>query len=150
MQARAPLVSIVIPAYNCGDFIRDALDSVVGQDYPAVEVLVVDDGSTDDTCGIVTSYGSTVTLVRQSNAGAAVARNEGMRRARGEYVALLDADDVWLPGKLKAQVGHLQSHADIAMCCTRWSLLHPDAAGRYRFERPPAPESVPVDTQCSG
>jgi glycosyltransferase involved in cell wall biosynthesis len=150
MQARAPLVSVVIPAYNCADFISDALDSVVDQDYPAIEVLVVDDGSTDDTCDIVTSYGSTVTLVRQANAGAAVARNEGMRRARGEYVALLDADDVWLPGKLQLQVGHLERHDDVALCCTRWSLLHPDATGRYHFERPAAPESVPVDPKCNG
>ena len=149
-QPHAPLVSVVIPAYNCADFIAEALDSVVGQDYPAIEVIVVDDGSTDDTCDIVTRYRGAVTLIRQANAGAAVARNEGMRRARGEYVALLDADDVWLPGKLRLQVGHLGRHPNVAMCCTGWHLLHPDAAGGYHFERPAAPESVPVDPKCAG
>jgi glycosyltransferase involved in cell wall biosynthesis len=149
-QPHAPLVSVVLPAYNCGPFISDALDSVVSQNYPALEVLVVDDGSTDETCDVVARYGSAVTLIRQRNAGAAVARNEGMRRARGEYVALLDADDLWLPGKLRLQVDYLESHADVALCCTRWHVLHPDAAGHYHFERPPAPESVPVDPKWAG
>jgi len=150
VQPRAPLVSVVIPAYNCAHFIGDALDSVVNQDYPALEVFVVDDGSTDETCDVVARYGSAVTLVRQANAGAAVARNEGMRRARGAYVALLDSDDLWLPGKLRLQVDHLERHADVAMCCTRWHLLHPDAAGRYHIERAAAPESAPVDPKFAG
>jgi len=149
-QPHAPLVSVVIPAYNCGPFISDALDSVVNQNYPALEVLVVDDGSTDETCDVVARYGSAVTLVRQQNAGAAVARNEGMRRARGEYVALLDADDLWLPGKLQLQVDYLEHHADVALCCTRWHLLNPDAAGRYHIERVAPPESAPVDPKCAG
>lgn len=149
-QPGAPLVSVVIPAYNCAHFIGDALDSVVNQDYPALEVFVVDDGSTDETCDVVARYGSAVTLIRQPNAGAAVARNEGMRRARGEYVALLDADDLWLPGKLRLQVDHLESHADVAMCCTRWHMLHPDTAGRYHIERAAAPESAPVDPKWAG
>ncbi|MGC2518225.1 MAG: glycosyltransferase [Burkholderiales bacterium] len=149
-QSRAPLVSIVIPAYNCGHFISDALDSVVGQNYAALEVIVVDDGSTDNTCDVVARYGAAVTLIRQRNAGAAVARNEGMRRARGEYVALLDADDLWLPGKLRLQVDYLERHADVALCCTRWHLLHPDAAGHYHIERAAAPESARVDPKCAG
>ena len=149
-QPRAPLVSVVIPAYNCGHLISDALDSVVDQDYPALEVFVIDDGSTDETCDVVAHYGSAVTLIRQRNAGAAVARNEGMRRARGEYVALLDADDLWLPGKLRLQVEHLEHHADVGICCTRWHLLHPDVAGHYHIERAAAPESAPVDPGCAG
>jgi len=149
-QPPAPLVSVVIPAYNCGQFIGDALDSVVDQNYPALEVFVVDDGSTDDTCEVVARYGSAVTLMRQRNAGAAVARNEGLRRARGKYIALLDADDLWLPGKLRLQVDHLERNVDVAMCCTRWHLLHPDAAGRYQIERARAPESATVDPNCAG
>jgi glycosyltransferase involved in cell wall biosynthesis len=150
VSARTPLVSVVIPAYNCADFVRDALDSVLGQDYPALEVFVVDDGSTDETCDLVAGYGDPVTLVRQRNAGAAVARNEGMRRARGDYIALLDADDVWLPGKLRLQLEYLESHADVALSCTRWNLLHPDERGRYRIERPAAPETAAVDARLSG
>jgi glycosyltransferase involved in cell wall biosynthesis len=146
----APLVSVVIPAYNCERFIGDALDSVFVQDYPALEVIVVDDGSTDDTCGVVARYGKAVNLIRQRNAGAAVARNEGLRQARGEYVALLDSDDVWLPGKLRLQVEHLECNPDVAMCCTHWHLWFPDAAGHYPAERASAPASAPVDPKCAG
>jgi glycosyltransferase involved in cell wall biosynthesis len=113
-------------------------------------VFVVDDGSTDDTCDVVARYGHRVTLVRQQNAGSAVARNEGMHRARGKYVALLDADDVWLPGKLRLQVDHLERNADVALCCARWHLLHPDAARCYHIEKPAAPESASVDPKCAG
>jgi glycosyltransferase involved in cell wall biosynthesis len=73
-----------------------------------------------------------------------------MRRARGKYVALLDADDIWLPGKLLLQIDHLERHADVAMCCTRWRLLYPDGAGHYQIEHGPAPESVAVDPTCRG
>lgn len=146
----APLVSVVIPAYNCERFIGDALDSVFRQNDVRIEVLVVDDGSTDRTCDIVASYGNSVTLLRQKNSGAAIARNEGMRRARGEYIALLDADDVWLPGKLRLQIDHLERHADVGMCCTLWNLLHPDTAGRYHITDVAAPDSAAVDPKCAG
>jgi glycosyltransferase involved in cell wall biosynthesis len=149
-QPHAPLVSVVIPAYNCAHFIGDALDSVVNQNYSPLEIYVVDDGSTDETCDVIARYGSAVTLIRQRNAGAAVARNEGMRRARGKYVALLDADDIWLPGKLRLQIDHLERHAEVAMCCTRWRLLYPDGAGHYHIEHVPAPESAAVDPTCGG
>jgi glycosyltransferase involved in cell wall biosynthesis len=149
-QPRRPLVSVVIPAYNCADFIGDALDSVLDQGYPALEIIVVDDGSTDATCDVVARRGSDVTLVRQANAGAAVARNTAMARSRGEYLAFLDADDLWLPGKLRIQVDHLESRADVGLCCTRWNLLHPDADGRYRVERAAAPESAAVDARFAG
>ena len=131
------LVSVVIPAYNCARFIGEAIDSVLEQGHRELELLVVDDGSTDDTPEVVARYGSRVTLIRQANAGAAVARNTGMRAARGRYVAFLDADDVWLPGKLAAQIAHLERHHDVSLACTRWELLHPDASGRYVID--PAP-----------
>ena len=140
----------MIPAFNCGRFIGDALDSVFAQNYPALEVFVIDDGSTDDTCDAVARYGGDVTLVRQRNAGAAVARNEGIRRARGKYVALLDADDVWLPGKLRVQIDYLEGHPDVGMSCTRWDLLRPDVLGAYRIEGAAAPETVPIDPRWSG
>src|SRR5262245_45417951 len=88
----ARLVSVVIPAYNSGRFIADAIESVLAQGPLDMELLVVDDGSTDQTAEVVGRYGDAVTLIRQANAGAAVARNTGMRAARGRYVAFLDAD----------------------------------------------------------
>jgi len=145
-----PIVSVVIPAYNCGRFIRDALDSVFAQEYPALEVFVIDDGSTDNTCEVVAGYGSRVNLIRQKNAGAAAARNEGISRARGEYIALLDADDIWLPGKLRHQVAHLERSPGVAMCCAKWELLHPDAKGEYHFDPKPAPAAIGIDAENSG
>jgi glycosyltransferase involved in cell wall biosynthesis len=145
-----PLVSVIIPTYNCGRFIKDTLDSVFGQNYPSLEVIVVDDGSTDDTCAVIARYGTRVILIRQENSGAAVARNEGIRRARGEFVALLDGDDIWLPGKLWHQVNYLDQHPSVAMCCSRWRVLSPDASGTYTIETGPAPEVVRADPECSG
>ena len=145
-----PLVSVVIPAYNCGRFIEEALESVFAQDYPALEVIVVDDGSTDDTREKVMRYGSRVSLVVQRNGGAAAARNEGIRRSRGKYVAFLDGDDFWLPGKLRHQVDHLERHPDIALCCTRWHVLHPNPSGDYHIASASAADVVHVNPKCSG
>jgi glycosyltransferase involved in cell wall biosynthesis len=98
-----PLATVLIDTYNYGRFIGDAIESVLTQDFPAeeMEVLVVDDGSTDDTAERVRKYGERVRYLHKENGGQASAFNYGIARARGEYVALLDADDYWLPGKLK-------------------------------------------------
>jgi glycosyltransferase involved in cell wall biosynthesis len=130
------MLSVVIPAYNSGRFIGDAIESALAQGRSDMEVLVVDDGSTDDTVEVVARYGDAVTLIRQANAGAAVARNTGVRAARGRYLAFLDADDVWLPGKIDAQLAHLEQHPEVSLCCTRWELLHPDSSGSYIVDTP--------------
>jgi glycosyltransferase involved in cell wall biosynthesis len=127
----APLLSVVIPAYNSARFIGEAIESVLAQGHPEIELLVVDDGSTDDTADVVARHGKPVKLVRQQNSGAAVARNTGMRVARGRYVAFLDADDLWLPGKIDAQLAHLEQHPDVSLCCTWFDLLQPDSSGTY-------------------
>lgn len=134
-------LSVVIPAYNCGRFIAEAIESVLAQGHREAELLVVDDGSTDDTAEVLARYGSAVTLLRQANAGAAAARNTAMRAARGRYVAFLDADDVWLPGKIDAQVAHLERHPEVSLCCTRWDLLHPDSSGAYVVHSPQSDRS---------
>ena len=145
-----PLVSAVIPAYNCARFIGEALESVFAQEYPALEVIVVDDGSTDDTREKVMRYGGRVSLVVQPNSGAAAARNEGIRRSRGKYVAFLDGDDFWLPGKLRHQVDHLERHPNIALCCAGWHVLHPTSSGDYHIAPASAADEVHVNPKCSG
>ena len=96
----AGLVSIVLPAYNCAAFLGRALDSVLGQWFDPFEVIIIDDGSTDGTAEVARSRGPEVNCHRQKNAGAASARNAGIRRSRGEFIAFLDGDDAWPAEKL--------------------------------------------------
>jgi glycosyltransferase involved in cell wall biosynthesis len=103
-----PLVSVIVPAYNAERFLGDALQSIFDQDFDGFEVLVVDDGSTDRTAEVAAGFDS-VTLVQQSNGGVARARNSGLAVARGRFVAFLDADDRWLPHKLRLQLDVMQS-----------------------------------------
>jgi len=97
-------VNVVIPAYNCGKYIGRAVDSVLAQSRCADEIIVVDDGSTDNTAAVVTSYGSKVNYIYQPNAGASAARNTGIKAASGEWIAFLDGDDEWLGDNLKMQL----------------------------------------------
>ena len=97
-------VSAIIPAYNAARWIARAIDSVLSQTHPVQEIIVVDDGSTDMTPEVVAGFGELVRYIQQSNGGPAKARNTGIRAASGEWVALLDADDAWLPGKIERQL----------------------------------------------
>jgi glycosyltransferase involved in cell wall biosynthesis len=119
-----PLVTILIPAYNAEATIRRALDSALAQDYPAFEVVVVDDGSIDATSDVVASYGRKEIRLQQlpRNRGEGGVLNEGIKIAKGEYIAFLDADDEWLPGKLTRQIGMLESNpkAIMASCGCRF------------------------------
>ena len=103
-----PLVSIIMPAHNREAYIGEAVESALSQDYENVELIVVDDGSTDRTYEILSDFGERIRLFRQHNAGPGAARNRGLDHAGGEFIAFLDSDDVWAPGKLRAQVSHLQ------------------------------------------
>ena len=114
---REPLVSVLIDAYNYGRFIEEAVESVLAQEFPReeMEILVVDDGSTDDTAERVKKYSEQVQYLYKPNGGQASAFNFGFAKARGEIVALLDADDYWLPGKLGRVVGEFQKNAALGM-----------------------------------
>jgi glycosyltransferase involved in cell wall biosynthesis len=110
MECEAGKVSVVIPAYNAGRYIRQTVDSVLAQTYRNVECIVVNDGSTDDTGERLLAYGARIVYVEQENRGRAAARNAGLIRATGEYVALLDADDYWAPDKIEKQLNLFRSN----------------------------------------
>ncbi len=112
------MVSVVIPTYNRAGIVRASIDSVLRQTYSNVEIIVVDDGSSDDTRETVESYGAPVRYIYQPNSGVSAARNLGFTHARGEFIALLDSDDQFLPWKLEAQVGVLLAYPRVGMVWT--------------------------------
>jgi glycosyltransferase involved in cell wall biosynthesis len=105
-------VSVVVPAYNAGAFLAAALDSVFAQDRPAHEVIVVNDGSTDDTAEVIARYRSAIRVISQSNLGIAGARNTGLAGSTGDLVAFLDADDLWPENSLSARAAALAAHPE--------------------------------------
>ncbi len=113
----APLITVLIDTYNYGRFIEEAIHSVFDQDFPKeqLEIIVVDDGSTDDTAERVKQYGSRVQYFYKPNGGQASAFNLGLQKARGELVALLDADDYWLPSKVRRVVEQFDSRPDAGL-----------------------------------
>jgi glycosyltransferase involved in cell wall biosynthesis len=116
MRTAPSMISVVIPAYNAERYLAQALESVVRQTHTEIEIVVVDDGSTDRSADVARSYpDSRVRVVEQPNGGPAAARNHGVRLARGELLAFLDADDLWEPRKLELQLEALQAHPAPAM-----------------------------------
>ncbi len=111
-----PLVSVIIPTYNRADLVSDAIDSVLEQSYRHLEVIVIDDGSSDGTLDVLSRYGKRIGVISQSNAGPAAARNRGVIAARGDLIAFLDSDDLWLPEKLARQVDLLQQLGNVPCC----------------------------------
>lgn len=122
-----PLVSVVIAAYNAAATLDETLRDTLAQTLPDFEIVVVDDGSTDGTWDVLQRHAPRVRAVRQANAGIGAARNRGMREARGEFIALLDADDLCDPARLQIQLAYLQAHPDILLCSTDFSSF--DARG---------------------
>jgi glycosyltransferase involved in cell wall biosynthesis len=113
MDHSKPLVSVVIPVYNGERYLAEAIQSVLDQTYRNFEVIVVDDGSTDGSASVVKRYGETIRYIHQSNGGVCKSRNTGIAVAQGDYLAFLDQDDLWLPGKLAVQVAYLDSHPEV-------------------------------------
>ena len=125
-------VSVIIPNYNYGRFLAAALESVLTQTYAAYEVIVVDDGSTDDSLAVLAGYADHVSVLRQKNQGVGAARNAGVAAASGDLIAFLDADDYWLPRKLEVQVAHFaaQPHLGLVHC----GVHYVDVAGHFQRE----------------
>jgi glycosyltransferase involved in cell wall biosynthesis len=111
------LVSVIIPTYNSANYIEQCLDSVISQDYSKIEIIVIDDGSNDNTNQKLRAVGKSIKIISISNSGAAVARNYGLMLARGEFLAFLDSDDYWSPQKISLQVKKLKdSSSDLCYC----------------------------------
>jgi glycosyltransferase involved in cell wall biosynthesis len=108
-----PLVSVIIPAYNSGTYLRPTVESVLAQTHRSIEILIVDDGSSDDTAHTAESFGAQVRLLRQVRSGHPAARNAGIRAAVGNYIAFVDHDDLWSPGKLEAQLACFRSEPSL-------------------------------------
>lgn len=118
-KSTPPLVSVIIPTYNRGWILKEAVDSVLAQDFDSFELIVVDDGSSDDTPQILAAYGDRLRVIRQPNRGVSAARNRGIAAAGGEFIALLDSDDLWLPPKLARQMQFFQKTPAAAICQTQ-------------------------------
>jgi glycosyltransferase involved in cell wall biosynthesis len=117
-------VSIVIPVYNMASYLRYAIDSVLQDDYPHKEIIVVDDGSTDDSLLVAESYGDAIKLIKQDNSGAAVALNNGFKVSSGDYLCWLSADDLFIAGKISAQLHELEARPEIAATYTGAEVIN--------------------------
>ena len=113
-----PAVTVVIPAYNAAETLAPALDSVLNQTFDDLEVIVVDDGSTDDTASVAARFGSPISCIRTENGGVSRARNRGLEEARAELVAFLDADDLWKPEKIERQLRLLRDRPEAGISTT--------------------------------
>jgi glycosyltransferase involved in cell wall biosynthesis len=111
-KPKKPLVSVIIPTYNRDWIVKEAIDSVLKQDFDDYELIVVDDGSDDNTPAILRAYGNKVIILHQPNKGVSAARNRGIAAASGRLIAFLDSDDLWLPRKLSAQVKFFKDHSE--------------------------------------
>ena len=116
-------ISVIIPTYNSARYISEAVNSVLEQTFKAFEVLVIDDGSTDETEAIMSRYSAPVRYIRQQNAGVAAARNRGIEESRGRYVAFLDADDTWFPHKLERQLDALDKNRGCRICYSAFTVV---------------------------
>jgi glycosyltransferase involved in cell wall biosynthesis len=117
-RPKKPAVSVIIPTYNRGWILKEAVDSVLAQDFKDFELIVVDDGSTDNTGAILASYGPEIITLRQANRGVSTARNRGIAAASAPLIAFLDSDDLWLPQKLSVQVKFFKLHPNARICQT--------------------------------
>lgn len=137
MTSSLPLVTVVTPSFNHGRFIRETIESVLGQSYPRIEYLVMDGGSTDETVAILKSYGDRLAWVSEPDGGQTMAINKGWRRARGSILAYLNSDDTYLPGAVEKAVAGLRAHGEAG--AVYGEGYHVDEAGRMIDRYPTEP-----------
>lgn len=121
-------ITAIVPAFNCARYLSDAVRSILDQTHAVDEVIVVDDGSTDDTPAVARGFGDRIVYIRTPNQGAAGARNTGLDRASGDYIAFLDADDAWYPEKIARQMDAFARHPDLRAVCCEFGMA--DETGR--------------------
>jgi glycosyltransferase involved in cell wall biosynthesis len=124
-----PLVSVIVATYNMASFVTDTIDSLLNQSWPNIEVIIIDDGSTDNTAEVLQQYesDSRVILIAQPNQGQTVAKNRGLQKATGEFIGFCDADDLWRPEKLSTQLPHFTDNKKLAVVYGGFSWI--DASG---------------------
>jgi len=127
------LVSVVIPSYNHGEFVGTCIDSILAQTYRSLEVIVIDDGSTDDTRERMKKYGDRIRYVYHDNRGRGATRNRGIELAKGEWIAFVDADDIWRRDKLEKQMAAIEKHPEIDLIVTDCCQFDGDKIVQARF-----------------
>ena len=128
-----PRVSVIIPSYNAASHIENCVKSALAQTYQAIEVIVVDDGSTDNTADVLRPYAQKVRYLKIKNSGPSIARNQGIQHAGGKYIAFLDSDDEWLPRKLERQIVFMEGHPDIRFSFSDCVLFGAQGASSESF-----------------
>ena len=145
------LVTTIVPVYNRTDMLAEAVDSVVDQSYRPIEIIIVDDGSTDDTpaaCdALAAAHPDIIRVIHQPNGGPGLAREAALGAARGEFIQFLDSDDLLLPGKLEAQVAALQQQPE---CGVAYGWTASDASSTFRSELPRASSAPNISRYSDG
>ncbi len=131
-----PKVSVIIPTYNSGHFLVEAINSVLDQTYKDIEVVVVDDGSTDNTREVLKSFGDRIKCIFQENQGAYAARNRGLKEAGGEFIGVIDHDDMWLPEKLEKQMKLFEKDPELGFVCSATHTINENGEITGCWRRP--------------
>ena len=140
-----PLISCIVPVYNGAAYLAKAIESILAQTYPHIELIVADDGSTDQSCEIAQQFGQQVKLITQETAGPAATRNFGLSAASGQWVSFLDADDLWHPAKLFRQMTLFHDRPELDFCITHVEMFWDTGLEREaeRYQDQPRSGAIP-------
>lgn len=135
---KQPLVSVILPTYNRAWALKTAIDSVLFQNYPNIELIVIDDGSRDNTEELLKGYKNQIRVLTQENAGVSAARNRGIEKSRGEFIALLDSDDSWDRRKISCQMDFFMANSEALICQTQevWIRNHKRVNPKIKHKKP--------------